>query len=234
MKDIDLLEFGSPFAIRVGTELLQLPDPAGMHFQAVLMHLAAKIAPGTPDCADWKRQLIFDRWCAAYDLPIFQDAQRLAYLVDHYRSAIVYDLKTYVHEDLGELWRRRRWRTLLDILDHLPSHSWYSATVNMDPEHAKMLAESIAARAASGEDENKGPHLTTWTPEMSMLAKVIDAIKGVSWTVAAVNGQKPAEPKPEPRPRTPIELEMKRAEYARKKANHESLVARLLPHKKAN
>lgn len=235
MKDIDLLEYGSPFALRMDGELLQLTDPATLHFQTVLTALAAKLAPGTPNVSVRKRQLLFDRWCAAYDLPVFQDAQRLAYLVDHYRSAIVYDLRTYAQVDLGDLWRRRRWRTLLDLLDHLPSHSWYQATVSMDPEHAKMVAKAMAARQDSGEAaENKGPHLTAWTPETAMLAKVIDAIKGVSYTVAAVQGGKPPIPEPEPRPKTPIELEMKREEYARKKAAHESLVARLLPHKKAN
>lgn len=234
MKDIDLLEYGSPFALRVDGELIQLADPATLHFQTVLTALAAKLAPGTPNVSVRKRQIIFERWCAAYDLPVFQDAQRLAYLVDHYRSAIVYDLRTYAQADLGDLWRRRRWRTLLDLLDHLPSHSWFQATVSMDPEHAKMVAKAIASRKDSGEPENKGPHLTAWTPETAMLAKVIDAIKGVSYTVAAVQGAKPSMPDPEPRPKTPIELEMKREEYARKKAAHEALVARLLPHKKAN
>lgn len=234
MKDIDLLEYGSPFALRVDGELIQLANPATLHFQTVLTALAAKLAPGTPNVSVRKRQVIFERWCAAYDLPVFQDAQRLAYLVDHYRSAIVYDLRTYAQADLGDLWRRRRWRTLLDLLDHLPSHSWFQATVSMDPEHAKMVAKAMASRKDSGESENKGPHLTAWTPETAMLAKVIDAIKGVSYTVAAVQGAKPSMPDPEPRPKTPIELEMKREEYARKKAAHEALVARLLPHKKAN
>lgn len=232
MKDIDLLEYGSPFALRVDGELLQLQDPATMHFQKVLTALAVKLAPGTPDCSDRKRQLIFERWCAAYDLPLFQDAKRLAYLVDHYRSAIVYDLRTYAQVDLGDLWRRRRWRTILDLLDHLPAHSWYSATVNMDPEHAKMVAAAMAARKESGEGDNNGPHLTTWTPEMSMMAKIVDSIKAVSYAVYASQGGKPSTPEPEPRPKTPIELEMKRAEFARKKANHESLVHRLLPHKR--
>lgn len=233
MKDIDLLEYGTPFALRVDGKLLQLQDPAGMHYQAVLSCLAVGIAPGTPDVADWKRKMIFDRWCAAYDLPVFQDAQRLAYLVDHYRSAISYDLMTYANQDLGDLWRRRRWRTLLDVLDHLPSHSWYNATVSNDPEHAKMVAASIAARKDAGEETEKtGPHLTTWTPEASLLTSLIDAVRNVSYTVAATNGAKTEQPAPAPRPQTALEIAIKRAEYERRKAKHEALADRLLPNRK--
>lgn len=233
MKDIDLLEYGSPFGLKVDGELLQLQDPGSMHYQAVLSCLAVGLAPGTPDVALWKRKLIFERWCAAYDLPVFQDAQRLAYLVDHYRSAISYDLLTYANQDLGALWRKRRWRTLLDILDHLPSHSWYSATVSMDPEHAKMVAASIAARKEAGEDTKAaGPHLTTWTPEASLLTSLIDAVRNVFYTVAVTNGAKTEAPQPAPRPQSQLEIEIKRAEYQRKKAKHEALADRLLPNRR--
>ena len=233
MKDIDLLEYGAPFALKLDGELLQLADPATMHFQAVLTCLAVSLAPGTPDVADWKRQVIFDRWCAAYDLPRFRDAQRLAYLVDHYRSAIVYDLRVHANSDLGDLWRRRRWRTLLDLLDHLPPHSWFNATVSMDPEHARMVAEAMAARP-EGEREDLGPHLTAWTPEAALLTRVIDGLKNVAYTVATSQGIKTERPQPEPRPKTPLDRERKLAEFARKKKSHESLVSRMLPHKNNN
>lgn len=98
-----------------------------------------------------------------------------------------------------------------------------------------MMAESLAARKAAGDErDDRGPALTTWTPEVAMLANVLDAVRGVQHAVVAVQAGKKAPPPPEPspRPKTPLEKAMARAEYERKKAAHEALAARLLPHKR--
>lgn len=231
MKGIDLLEHGGgDFHLRRGGELINLPDPRSRHYQWVLMALSLEYVPGTPqDVTDWQRKLIFDRWTAAWDLPEFASSRRLAYLVDHYRPAISHDLTVHAHQDLGQLWRARRWTLMLDIIDRLPSHSQYAASVSMDEEHAKMLAESLAERQESGDEpETNGPSLTTWTPEVAMLAKVVDATRGVQHAIIAVNGNKVEAPTPEQRPKTPLEKALRQAEFDRKKASHESLVARVL------
>jgi hypothetical protein len=237
MKSIDFLEHGGGhFHVRHHGELVPLPDPRAMHYQEVLAALALTHAPGTPgDLKEWQRRLVFDRWCAAWDLPDFRSAQRLAYLVDHYRPAISNDLQVYAHCDLGELWRARRWTLMLDIIDRLPAHSWYAASVSMDPEHAKMMAESLAAREEAGDEQKAtGPSLTTWTPEVAALTNVLDAVRGVQHAVfAAQHGKKAGEPpKPAPRPITPLERALKLAEFDRRKSKHEALVARMLPHKR--
>lgn len=239
MKNIDLLEHGGGyFHIRHNGVLVPLPDPRALHYQQVLMALHETHAPGTPgDLPEWKRALVFERWCAAWDLPDFQNAQRLAYLVDNYRSPIAYDLHVHAHSDLGELWRARRWTLLLDILDRLPAHSWYASSVSMDEDHAKMMAESIAAQREANPDgaKQQGPSLTTWTPEVAALTNVFDAVRGVQHAIIAVNsgkGKAPEVPKPAPRPVTPLEKALKAAEFKARKAKHESLVARILPHKR--
>lgn len=241
MQNIDLIEHGSPgLTVRHQGELLDLPDPRELNYQAVLAILQSGHVPvAAGDLPLWKDTLIFERWSAAYDLPDFTSAQRLAYLVDHYRSAIVYDLRVFASVDLGELWRARRWRTLLDLIDHLPGHGWYAASVSMDPEHARMMAESMAARRDAGEAdaaEDSGPPLVHWTPEYAKLTDILDAIRHLDHTTAAVQVGKAAGPPPEPSPRpiTPIQRELKAAEYRRRKQNHETLVARLLPHKRAS
>lgn len=237
MKNIDFLEHGGGhFCVRHHGEIIPLPDPRAMNYQEVLAALYIGHAPGTPgDLKEWQRRRVFERWCAAWDLPPFGDAQRLAYLVDHYRPAIAHDLQIYAQTDLGELWRARRWTLLLDILDRLPAHSWYAASVSMDEDHAKMMAESIAARQAAGDEpDTKGPSLTTWTPEVAILTNVFDAVRAVQHAVVAVNAEKgkvPEPPKPSPRPVTPLERALKRAEFERKKSSHQALVKRLLPHK---
>lgn len=236
MKNIDFLEHGGGhFHIRHHGLLVALPDPRAQHFQWVLQALALEHVPGTPDdVPEWQRSLVFERWRAAWELPTFREAQRLAYLVDHYRSAISYDLATCTPYDLGTLWRARRWTLLLDIVDHLPAHSWYASTVSMDEEHARMMAEALAEREQDDDAEGSGPPLTTWTPEVAVLTNVLDAVRGVQYAVIAANsegGKAPEAPKPAPRPTTPLERAMRRADFERRKAKHESLVARLLPSK---
>lgn len=241
MKSIDSLEHGgataaSPFAIRHEGEYIPMPDPRTWHYQKVLMALALEHVPGTPgNIAEWKRHLVFEHWCAAWELPDFQQARRLAYLVDNYRAAISNDLAC-LGLDLGELWRGRRWLLLLDVIDRLPAHSWYASAVSMDEEHAKMMAQAIESRREnSTAAEDTGPALTTWTPEVAVMTNVLDAVRGVAHAVmAAQHGKKAGEPpKPAPRPVTPLERAMRQAAFERRKAAHESLVARVLPHKAA-
>lgn len=238
MKSIDFLEHGGGhFHIRHHGELVSLPDPRAQHYQWVLMALAVGHVPGTPDdIPDWKRRIVFERWAVAWDLPDFNNARRLAYLVDNYRAPIAFDLQTYAHADLGELWRARRWTLLLDILDRLPAHSWYAATVSMDEEHARMMAEAMSKQVEeTGEiPKSKGPSLTTWTPEVAALTAILDATRSVQHAIVAVNspkGKAPEPPKPSPRPQTPLEAAIKLMEHRRRKSKHEALVARLLPHK---
>lgn len=233
MGDIDSLEYavGDDLRIRHSGRVFTFPSPVEMHFQVVLQHLYLEHAPQTPDMADWKRALVFERWRLAYDLPTFDQSRRLTYLVDHYRDALTADL-TPIGVDLAEMWRSRRWRTLLAIIDRLPAHSHYASAVGDDEEHMKMLAEAMANRKA--EDEPKKPlSMIGWTREASLLEDVYDAVRHVAHTVAAVQlGQKAGQPpKPRERPMSPIQTAMAKATAARKEKAHKSLVARMLPHK---
>lgn len=241
MDDIDLLEHGGagddrPFVVRhLGYEW-PLEDPREKHYQWVLTALAVGSTPAIPqDLPVWQHRLAFEHWCAAWDLPDFQSARRLAYLVDSYRPAIVHDLMVHAGQDLGDLWRGRRWRLLLDIIDRLPAHSWYAAAVSQDEEHAKMLAEAIASQPEGKNDGDKQhPSLTTWTPEVAAMTNVLDAVRSVQHAIVAVNSEKgkaPKPPDPAPRPVTPLEKAIKRAQFDRRKAKHDALAARMLPHK---
>lgn len=235
MTSIDFLEHGGggSFSVVHDGARYELPDPTEQHYQWVLLVLQVGHVPGIPgDIPEWQRALAFERWCAAWDLPDFRSAQRLAYLVDHYRPSISHDLAVR-GLDLGDLWRARRWTLLLDVIDRLPAHSWYASSVSMDEEHARMMAEAMAERQESEEGEERSPALTTWTPEVAAITRLIDAVKGVQHAVIAVQaGNKaPEPPKPEPRPITPLEKALKHAAFERRKRKHESLVARVLPHK---
>lgn len=232
MSNLDLIEAakGGPFAFRHAGELHTLPDPADLPYLAVLGFLHAEHIP-CPRMPEWKRAVLFGRWQAHYDLPDIQSASRLAYLIDRYRSALVYDLQTFAQVDLGEMWRSRRWRTLLDLIDHLPSHSWYSSAVSSDEEHAAMIAESLARRTEEGERTPTGPSMVSWTPEVAAITTVADAVRRVEYTLGRVNGSKEKPPEPLPRPSTPLEAAIKRVKFNDRKAKHDALAKRLLPHK---
>lgn len=244
MDDIDFLEHGgasdvAPCSVRLAGYDWPLDDPREKHYQWVLMALALQHLPSIPqDIPLWQHAVVFERWRAAWDLPDFQSARRLAYLVDKYRSVIASDLATHAHVDLGALWRARRWVYLLDLIDHLPAHSWYAGTVSMDEDHAKMMADAMIARRNADADSNmlesKNPSLIGWSPEVAALTNVLDAVRGVQHAVIAVQaGNKaPEPPKPAPRPVTPLERAMKRADFEQRKAKHEALAARVLPHKR--
>lgn len=240
MKSIDSLEHGGAgqtvAKIRhLGYEL-PLDDPRERNYQWVLMALGLRALPSLPhDLPQWKYDLAFDHWAAAWDLPSFADARRLAYLVDHYRGPLTNDLLIHAGLDLGEEWRARRWTRLLDVIDRLPGHSHYAAAVANDEEHAELVAKALEERKQSGDTEDIGPSLTNWTPEVAALTAVLDAVNQVRYAVVAVNaGKKAGEPpKPAKRPVTALEKASRRAEHRRRQSAHESLTARLLPRKAA-
>lgn len=124
------------------------------------------------------------------------------------------------------MWRRRRWRKLLSLIDHLPPNSYYHQAVMNDPEHAAAIVAQQARAKAEGKDTGTGkPPLSTWSAEVSMMAKVLDAVRHLQYLTVAVNGSKNAQPpKPEPRPGTALEA----ADRKRRQADHEKLTARLI------
>lgn len=231
MSNLDLVEAasGGPFKIAHHGQTYTLVDPASISFQTVLALLDHGVYPDLPrPMARWKQELVLQRWSAHYDLPDFTSAQRLAYVIDRYRSALVYDLQVHAATDLGALWRARRWRTLLDLIDHLPTHSWYSSAVATDEEHAEMIRKSMAAREADGERLPTGPPMHTWTPEVAAITLTTDAIRSLEYTLAAINGAKGDRPPPLPRPTSALASALNGSSHERRKAKHEALADRIL------
>lgn len=235
MSALDKLERakGGPFTYRYGGQVRGLPSPAEIP-PLLLIELLQRGCHGfrLPTMPNWKADALFQRWVEHFDLPDPQSAGRLQYVVERYSNALEFDLRVHAAgADLGELWRARRWRYLLNLIDHLPGHSNYSMAVSQDEEHAAMLAEAIAKRP---ETEDKGPSLTSWTPEVSVLADVVDELRAVRHTLVMVNSEKgkaPKAPQPYPRPKSALAKARQQANFRRRQASHESLAARLLPHK---
>jgi hypothetical protein len=219
-----------PLVYTRGGERFVLPDPVDMTVEDILHALYAGTLRELPlDMTPRQTDAVFRQWAARHDLPTIQNAQRLVYTVGKFRREVEYDLLHEVGADLTALWQARRWGHLLSLIDHLPRTSWYTEATSNDQEHAAMIAKAIAERGDS--DEAYHPPLRMWSQEAALLAEAIDAIRNVSATLVGVNGGKPSQPTPVARPTTELERAQKDAVQNRKKARHDRLVARMLPHK---
>lgn len=108
------------------------------------------------------------------------------------------------------------------MIDRLPRASHYKAALAQDDE----LAEKVLAR---GKPKAAAPSLVDWTPEVDMLARVVDELRAVVSILIKANSKKGKGPDPKPvrRPRTAMDRAQKRQAEER----YRGLVARLLPWK---
>lgn len=116
---------------------------------------------------------------------------------------------------MAALWRDRRWRFLLNLVDHLPRDSAYGQAIADDDE--------LAAVAAS--DGSSSPAVSEWSSEVELLAAVYDRLGDVINAVAASGGGKPVRVRPWPRPLTAADRAAKR----RKRDAYADIIARVLP-----
>jgi hypothetical protein len=236
LRDLEARRAG-PFTYQVNGEMYFTPDPVDVAFEPLLGMLHDKDFPFLPRMRVWQIGALFERWAAHYDLPDFQSAQRLAYVVNRYRDALENDLHIHARANLTELWRSRQWRFLLNLIDHLPRNCYYSEAVANDPEHARMIFEALSKQEPNDEAGPAGPPLHTWSAEVAAIVDLTDAVRRVEYAVIAVaagsgGGRGPKPPEPLPRPSSQVDMERKRADHRARQARHESLAMRVLPHKR--
>ncbi|HVX20880.1 MAG TPA: hypothetical protein VHB02_06010 [Acidimicrobiales bacterium] len=144
--------------------------------------------------------------------------RRLAALISRYGEAIEADL-TFRGIDFGTLWRERRWRLLLNLIDHLPTATHFMEAVAMDEELARAREATAAARAG----RRRTHRISEWTPEVAVGADIHDLLVLL---LAATTGKDGPRLPFYPRPQTAAG----QLEAARRQAMHEQTVRRLLPH----
>jgi len=122
------------------------------------------------------------------------------------------------------MWRSRRWRYLLNLIDHLPRNSYLSQAVADDEEHTRLMLE--ARERAGKSDEPHFPPMSQWSQEAGILADLVDEIRGLRYVTIAANsgGSKPPPPVRYARPQTAADRI--RADMRREK--HEALANRIL------
>jgi len=139
----------------------------------------------------------------------------------------------YPREDAGELWRSRRWRRLLNLIDKLPRNTHYHQAVLADPEHLAML-DRVRSKGDPGPAPL--PPLATWSAEVDMSANVVDAIKHLEDTLLRVNVPREKQNTLKeiawvPRPGRAKESDHSKLSNAEKEIIHRRTVGKLLPHK---
>lgn len=152
--------------------------------------------------------------------PDIPGIRRLVYLLTRYGKAIRYDLAA-LGWDLADLWRRRRWQFLLDVIDQLPRNSRLTEAQADDDE----LALEILRRQEANDRPAQGVRLSEFGPlreELMIIADRLGALINIQFGKQYI--------RPRLRPVTAID----RVKEIRRRERHEYIVAKVLPHKRIN
>lgn len=102
-----------------------------------------------------------------------------------------------------------------------------------DPEYVDMVREAwLKAPEKKDAPEPKGPPLSEWSGVQDALMDVVDGLGQVREAVIAAGGGKPKDVRPAPRPETALTVMSRSVRIEKRKAAHDTLVGRLLPHRK--
>jgi hypothetical protein len=121
------------------------------------------------------------------------------------------------------LWRGRRWRKLLNILEHLPRTSAYAQALATDERLAEAIAELPEADRAVNPKWSR--YHRDYSPEVEMLSAVFDRLGELIRVTGALRGAGGKSPAAAPRPVAAIEQVRKQLRIEK----HRALVARVLP-----
>jgi hypothetical protein len=99
------------------------------------------------------------------------------------------------------MWKSRRWRKLLNILEHLPRTSAYAQAMATDEE----LAAEVAKLPESDRTAKWSRSYRDYSPEVEMLSALFDRLGELVRVTAAMRGGRGKQPQFAPRPESAIE-----------------------------
>lgn len=127
--------------------------------------------------------------------------------------------------DIGAAYRRREWRKLLNLIDHLPRASHYRAAVAND----EQLAERVAEQMVGKESEPMAPPLDEWSTDSELLAAIFDRLGNLLQVhVASIPGNKAPQISPWLRPVTAMQRAAEQAKKAKRWVEYQSIVDRIV------
>lgn len=126
--------------------------------------------------------------------------------------------------DLAKLWQQRRFRYLLNLIDHLPSYSFLAEAQAQDDEVYALVADDVEAAGPYR------PRVSQFGMVEELLSVIADRLGALGANFVIANSDpkksgKPKAPKPLPRPETAAD----RARSQRRMADVIDIVTRMTP-----
>lgn len=121
------------------------------------------------------------------------------------------------------MWRSGQWRTLLNLIDHMPRASFTRQAFAEDDEHVSAI---IDAMERTGDRPDNAPSIAEYDGTAERLDEVIDTLKSLLTVFIASNqekGKKAPQFPQRPRPTSSFE----RLQHQRRMAQHRKTVARV-------
>lgn len=119
------------------------------------------------------------------------------------------------------MFRDRKWRDLLLLIDWLPRNSAFMEAMSDDEEIAGQYLDQNKERDKKG---SARPRMSEWSAEVERLTDLVDRMGEVVQAVIAVNGGKAPKLRPQPRPKTALD----RVREKRRYEHHKKVVSRVL------
>ncbi len=235
--DLDRLdaELGGPMRVQLGGQVVELVAATALpwgYVASVLgdpMMFAALIWPAGQPIKWWQIAVVQEAWARHNGLPAADQARRLLYMVQKFGDGIEYDLRAHLAGvNLGDLFRGRRWRELLNLLDQLPQDTHMNRLLTTDEEYMEAVLGD-AEPADNDEAKTPAPSMAHWSQTNALLAVLIDEVRRLTATNQGLAGAKNPKFEPYPRPVSAAQAIMLRREEERRRAKHNELVALLLP-----
>lgn len=138
--------------------------------------------------------------------------------MERYGAQLEADLQQVYGLELGLLWRNRRWKRLLRLVDNLPRNSRFAAAVANDEDHVRAVIKATEGQPKT----SSAPSLADYTLESELLMEVVDLLQSNIHAVLAGAGAKGlGKIKPRRRPETAyqdVQLQMAQESYEKVRA----------------
>lgn len=224
--DLDQLdaEQRGPMGVLVDGVRVELPAAADLAWKVTAlaltepMYFLRAVWPSGRRIDHWKVEQLQQAWVKHNGLVSYDQLRRLVYMLEKYYDGIEFDLRTKVGVDLGQMWRDRRWRELLNFIDQLPSDSQMNRLLSQDREYMERVLSDQRSRS------DNAPSMADWSQTNRMLADLIDAVNALTAVTKGIAGQKKNDFRPYPRPKTAADS----LRYEQDRRNHEEMNAILL------
>jgi len=126
------------------------------------------------------------------------------------------------------LWRSRKWRRLLNLIDHLPTNSHFRQAQLNDPKWAAEIVKAQEAAKQRDEAAPSGIRVSEFSREVAGMRDAVVELRGLRALIEGVFSGKPSKPMPYDAVITALE----KARNAQRWKRHQELAAKVLPHKR--